>query len=185
MIAPDDYMAHLKSLDKFHRTLQCPPLLSLHRMGLPSSDFVTETFLQLLTLPPAINCSQHCAIIPPTTYEFRFTYPDRHQDFGIPHWIHWHSSDVGIMLTVLLFPWGSIDIHKAIPYGETTLAQVDRSIGNAFIQSLDDRMKHADEVTCRVRGRGGQETMFWDTQEVSTLSTLSEDPTPLVSMLIS
>ena len=64
----------------------------------------------------------------------------------------------------LLFPLGSIDVHKAIPYGETTLARVDGSIGNAFIQSLDDRTKRADEVTCHVRGRGGQETMFWDTQ---------------------
>ena len=62
MIAPDDYMAHLKSLDKFHRTLQCPPLLSLHRMGLPSSDSVAETFLQLSTLPLAIDSSQHCAV---------------------------------------------------------------------------------------------------------------------------
>ena len=43
MIAPHDYMAHLESLDKFHCTLQCSPLLSLHRMGLPSSsDSVTR-----------------------------------------------------------------------------------------------------------------------------------------------
>ena len=76
----------------------------------------------------------------------------------------------GSRLPALLFPRGSIDIHKAIPYGETTLARVDRLIGNTFIRSLDDRTKCADEVTCRVRGRGGQETMFWDMQEVSTLT---------------
>ena len=82
----------------------------------------------------------------------------------------------GSCLPALLFPRGSIDIHKAIPYGETTLARVDRSIGNMFIRSLDDRTKHADEVTCRVRGRGGQETMFWDTQEVLTLTNTFRGP---------
>ena len=77
MIAPNDYMVHLKSLDKFHRALQHSPLLSLHRMGLPSSDSVAETFLQLSTLPLAIDSSQHCAVIPPMTYEFRFTLVSR------------------------------------------------------------------------------------------------------------
>ena len=84
---------------------------------------------------------------------------------------------------VLLFPQGSIDVHKAIPDSETTLARVDGSIGNVFIRSLDDRMRRADEVTCCVRGRGGQETMFWDMQEVSTLTDTFR--TPLVSMSIS
>ena len=39
----------------------------------------------------------------------------------------------GSRLPVLLFPRGSIDIHKVIPCGETTLARVDGSIGNTFI----------------------------------------------------
>ena len=47
-----------------------------------------------------------------------------------------------------------------------------------FIQLLDDRTRHADEVTCRVRGRGGQEMMFWDTQEVSTLTDTFRGPNP-------
>ena len=81
-------------------------------------------------------------------------------------------------LPALLFPRGRIDVHKAIPYGETTLAQVDGSIGNAFIRSLDDRTKCADEVTCHVRGRGGQEMMFWDMQEVSTLTDTFRGPNP-------
>ena len=46
----------------------------------------------------------------------------------------------------LLFPRGSIDIHKAIPYGETTLARVDGSIGNVFIRSLDDRRSEERRV---------------------------------------
>ena len=77
---------------------------------------------------------------------------------------------LGSCSPVLLFPQGSIDIHKAIPYSKTTLARVNRLIGDTFIQLLDDRTRHANEVTCHVRGRGGQETMFWDTQEVSTLT---------------
>ena len=104
MIAPNDYMVHFKSLNKFHHALQHSPLLSLHRMGLPSSDSVAETFLQLSTLPLAIDSSQHCTVIPPMTYEFRFTYPDWHQDFGIPHQIHRHSSDTGIMLACTTVP---------------------------------------------------------------------------------
>ena len=105
MIAPHDYMAHLESLDKFHHTLQCSPLLSLHRMGLPSSsDSVAKTFLQLLTLPLAIDSSQHCTIIPPMTYEFRFTYPNWHWDFGIPCQVCQNSSDVGIMLACATVP---------------------------------------------------------------------------------
>ena len=79
---------------------------------------------------------------------------------------------------VLLFPWGSIDVHKAIPYSKTTLAWVDGSIGNMFIWSLDDRMRCANKVTCCVRGRGGQEMMFWDTQEVSTLTDTFRGPNP-------
>ena len=77
---------------------------------------------------------------------------------------------LGSCSPVLLFPQGSIDIHKAIPYSKTTLAWVDGSIGNTFIRSLDDRTRLADKVTCCVRGRGGQEMMFWDTQEVLTLA---------------
>ena len=79
---------------------------------------------------------------------------------------------------VLLFPWGSIDVHKAIPYSKTTLAWVDGSIGNMFIWSLDDRMRRANKVTCWVRGRGGQEMMFWDTQDVSTLTNAFWGPNP-------
>ena len=39
-------------------------------------------------------------------------------------------------------------------------------------------MRCADEVTCCVRGRGGQETMFWDMQEVLTLTDTFRGPNP-------
>ena len=143
-------------------------------MGLPSSDSVAKTF------PTAVSNITNRQLIEHITDAAPLSLLQRMSP-GLPIQTNTktlvsplESVDTHLMLgscsPVLLFPQGSINVHKAIPYGETTLARVDGSIGNTFIRSLDDRTKRADEVTCCVRGRGGQETMFWDMQEVLTLT---------------
>lgn len=70
------------------------------------------------------------------------------------------------------FPTGHRAVHELIPYDERTPARVTESIGYVFNRSLQDdtHRSPSDPVTCRVRGRGGQETMFYDPQEVSPLT---------------
>ena len=151
-------------------------------MGLPSSDSVAEMF------PTAVGNITNHRLIERITDAAPLSLLQRMSP-GSPiqtdtetlvsplESVDTHPTS-GSRSPVLLFPRGSIDVHKAIPYGETTLARVDGLIGNAFIRSLDDRTKRADEVTCCVRGRGGQETMFWDMQEVSTLTDTFRGPNP-------
>ena len=151
-------------------------------MGLPSSDSVAETF------PTAVGNITNRWLIERITDAAPLSLLQRMSP-GSPiqtdtktlvspvESINTHPTS-GSHLPVLPFPQGSINVHKAIPYSKTTLAWVDGSIGNAFIWSLDDRTRHANEVTYHVRGRGGQETMFWDTQEVSTLTNAFWGPNP-------
>ena len=151
-------------------------------MGLPSSDSVAETF------PTAVGNITNCWLIERITDTAPLSLLQQMSP-GSPiqtntktlvsplESVDAHLTS-GSCLPVLLFPRRSINVHKAIPYGKTTLAWVDRSIGNAFIQSLDDRTRCADEATCHVRGRGGRETMFWDTQEVLMLTNAFWGPNP-------
>ena len=146
-------------------------------MGLPSSDSVTKTFPTTIHVASSLSlaeCITNCTPLsllqclspglPIQTDTKTLVSPSK--SIG-------PSPTSGSCSPALLFPWGSTNVHKAIPYGETTLAQVNGSIGNTFIQSLDDRMRRADKVM-----RGRQEMMFWDTQEVSTLTNAFRGPNP-------
>ena len=106
-------------------------------MGLPSSDSVAETF------PTAVSNITNRRLIEHITDAVPLSLLQRMSP-GSPiqtntetlvspiESVDTHPTS-GSCSPVLLFPRGSIDVHKAIPYGETTLAQVDRSIGNTFI----------------------------------------------------
>ena len=151
-------------------------------MGLPSSDSLAEMFPTAVGNITNHRLIEHITDTAPLSL-LQWMSPgspiqtDTETLVSPIEFVNTHLTS-GSCSPVLLFPRGSIDVHKAIPYGETTLAQVDGSIGNTFIWSLDDRTRCADEVTCRVRGRGGQEMMFWDTQEVSTLTDAFWGPNP-------
>ena len=114
-------------------------------MGLPSSDSVAKTF------PTAVGNITNRRLIECITDAAPLSLLQRMSP-GLPiqtntetlisplKSVDTHPTS-GSCSPALLFPRGSIDVHKAIPYGETTLAQVGGSIGNVFIRSLDDRMR--------------------------------------------
>ena len=106
-------------------------------MGLPSSDSVTKTFStavgnitnrqlieRITDTAPLSLLQQMSPGLPIQTNTETLVSPVKS--------VNTHPT-LGSRLPALLFPQGSIDVHKAIPYGETTLARVNGSIGNAFI----------------------------------------------------
>ena len=106
-------------------------------MGLPSSDSVAKTF------PTAVGNITNRRLIERITNTAPLSLLQRMSP-GSPiqtntetlvspvESVDTHPM-LGSCLPALLFPQGSIDVHKAIPYSETTLARVDGSIGNMFI----------------------------------------------------
>ena len=69
------------------------------------------------------------------------------------------------------FPSGHLYVQERLQgCGESTMGRVMQSIGYAFRRSLEDVTHYGAPPTCRVRGRGGHETMFYDTEEVSSLT---------------
>ena len=95
-------------------------------MGLPSSDSVTEMF------PTAVSNITNRRLIERITNTVPLSLLQQMSP-GSPiqtdtetlvspvESVDTHPT-LGSCLPVLLFPQGSIDVHKAIPYGETTLA---------------------------------------------------------------
>lgn len=68
------------------------------------------------------------------------------------------------------FPGGNREVHESIPMDERTMARVTTSIGHTFARSLNDATHGTEEVTARIRAYGGHETMFYNVNEISTLT---------------
>ena len=124
-------------------------------MSLPSSDSVTKMF------PTAVSNITNRQLIEHITDAAPLSLLQRMSP----------GSPIQTNTETLVSPIESIDTH---PMSGSHLPALLFPRGSI----LDDRTRCADEVTCHVRGRGGQEMMFWDTQEVSTLTDAFRGPNP-------
>ena len=106
-------------------------------MGLPSSDSVAEMFPTAVSNITNRQLIEHITDAAPLSLLQQMSPGSPIQTNTETLVSPLESVDThptsGSRSPVLLFPRGSIDVHKAIPYSETTLARVDGSIGNAFI----------------------------------------------------